>query len=49
MGLRCLGIPDMRKPPPVFRADHPFLFAIVDAGSAAILFLGRLVDPTRGM
>jgi serpin B len=38
-----------RKPPPVpiFRADHPFLFAIRDRGSGAVLFLGRTTDPTR--
>ena len=37
------------KPPPVpiFRADHPFLFAIRDRNSRAILFLGRIADPTR--
>ena len=37
------------KPPPVpiFRADHPFLFAIRDRKSSAILFLGRVADPTR--
>lgn len=37
------------EPPPVpaFRADHPFLFAIRDRKSGALLFLGRVSDPTR--
>jgi serpin B len=41
----------MPSPPPripVFRADHPFLFAIRDRRSGAFLFLGRVADPTRG-
>jgi serpin B len=33
--------------PPVFRADHPFMFAICEARSGTPLFLGRLTDPTK--
>ena len=33
------------EPVPVFRADHPFVFAIRDKASGAILFLGRITDP----
>lgn len=31
--------------PPVFRADHPFLFAIRDSKSGAIVFEGRVTNP----
>lgn len=35
------------EPPPVFRADHPFVFMIRDDKSGNILFLGRLTRPTK--
>ncbi|MGO9323777.1 MAG: serpin family protein [Terracidiphilus sp.] len=34
-------------PPVVFRADHPFLFILLDTRSGSMLFLGRIADPTK--
>jgi serpin B len=34
-------------PTPVFRADHPFIFLIQHRGSGNILFMGKVVIPTK--
>jgi serpin B len=39
--------PIERPRPVVFKADHPFFYAIRDLRSGAILFLGHVVDPAR--
>jgi serpin B len=39
---------EIPEPPPiVFRADHPFLFILLDSKSGSMLFLGRVADPTK--
>ncbi len=37
----------IEPPVPVFRADHPFIFLIQDDETGNILFMGKVVDPTK--
>ena len=42
VGMRLTSV---APPPPVFRANHPFIFLIRDNLTDSILFMGRLVNP----
>jgi serpin B len=35
------------RPIPVFNANHPFIFVIRDEATGAILFMGKIMDPTK--
>jgi serpin B len=42
--VRITGLPSFK----VFKADHPFVFFVLDNQSKAILFIGRYVKPANG-
>ena len=42
-----VGTTSVKPPIPVFKADHPFMFLIQDDSSGNILFIGRVLDPTK--
>ncbi len=37
--------PAIQEQPKIFRADHPFLFAIRNRLTGELLFMGRVVQP----
>ena len=41
-----VGVTSIAPPPPIFKADHPFVFFIQDNASRSILFFGRVLDPS---
>jgi serpin B len=43
--MRALAMRPAEQAPPIFRADHPFVFLIRDNRSDSILFMGRMADP----
>ncbi len=45
--MLCAGLPPEPQAVPVVRADHPFLFAICDRPSGAVVFLGRVLNPAQ--
>ncbi len=41
------AIHTIKKPPKLFRADHPFIFVIRQKATGNVLFLGRVCNPKR--
>lgn len=47
VAMATMGLPLNEASPKEFRADHPFLFFVHDKKLGAVLFMGRIADPTR--
>ncbi len=45
IGMNATAAPNDVETTPVFRADHPFVFLILDNDTGNILFMGRVVRP----
>jgi serpin B len=45
VGVARMSAAHPEESPVIFRADHPFLFIIEDAGTGAVLFMGRVARP----
>ena len=43
----AVGITSVAPPKEIFRADHPFIFIIQQKETGNILFIGRVIDPTK--
>ncbi len=44
--MKLAAAPVDPEPVPIFRADHPFIFFIQDDETGAILFMGKITDPS---
>ena len=47
VALTASAVPVQARQVKEFRADHPFLFVIKHEPTGAVLFIGRVLDPTR--
>ena len=47
-GGGCVGIEPVPRKTITLRLNHPFLFVLRDVETGAVLFMGRVVDPSVG-